>query len=104
MKNVCSVEEKWLPVYLPDQTSFGEPEKEPMARFDCLKDSVVCYRKSTFGPMWPIQAVEVEFPDSLEKYKWFARFLLEGQVCDGFKEYSKNLQMKPSVMQGSFTL
>lgn len=29
---------------------------------------------------WPLPAVQVEFPEGLDCYKHFARFLLEGQV------------------------
>ena len=103
MKNLCSIEEKWLPLYLPNQASFDKPDEEPLPRFDSAKDSVVCNRKSKFGrAMWPIQAVEVEFPECLEKYKWFARYLLEGQVCDIFKKYSNVLLASPSTMLKSW--
>lgn len=29
---------------------------------------------------WSLPAVEMEYPDSLERYKLFAKFFLEGQV------------------------
>lgn len=29
---------------------------------------------------WQLPAVEMEYPDSLERYKLFSRFFLEGQV------------------------
>lgn len=29
---------------------------------------------------WQLPAVEMEYPDGLDRYKLFARFLLEGQV------------------------
>ena len=29
---------------------------------------------------WMLPAVELEYPKSLERFKWFARFLLEGKV------------------------
>ena len=33
------------------------------------------------GPQaWPIPAVEVDYPESIEKYKWFAVYLLDGTV------------------------
>ena len=31
---------------------------------------------------WPLPAVQVDFPEGLDCYKHFARFLLEGQVGD----------------------
>lgn len=30
---------------------------------------------------WPLPAVQVDFPEGIDRYKYFARFLLEGQVC-----------------------
>lgn len=29
---------------------------------------------------WPLPAVQVDFPEGIDRYKYFARFLLEGQV------------------------
>lgn len=29
---------------------------------------------------WQLPAVEMEYPEGLERYKLFARFILEGQV------------------------
>lgn len=43
---------------------------------------------------WPLPAVQVDFPEGIDRYKYFARFLLEGQVgawaiCDLFPRCHK---------------
>lgn len=30
---------------------------------------------------WQLPAVEVDYPEGIDRYKYFARFLLEGKVC-----------------------
>ena len=111
MKGVCAFEPAWLPLLLPSQCSFEKPvvneadadyeSKKP--RFDTEKGLVVCHRESSFGPaMWRIKAVEVEFPKSLELYKWFAKFLLEGEVLDSLKKYAPVLLASPTTMLKSW--
>jgi ATP-dependent RNA helicase DHX37/DHR1 len=111
MKGVCAVEATWLPVYLANQCSFEKPivnetdaDYETFRpRFDPVKGLVVCYRESTFGKlMWKVNAVEVEFPECLDLYKWFARFLLEGQVIEGLKKYENVLLGSPTTMLKSW--
>lgn len=116
MRLVCSFESNWLPQYLPNECSFDRPivdtssedaaaaaaDKQP--RFDSEKGVVVCYRESTFGPlMWRVRAVEVEWcPPELDFFKWFARFLLEGQVIEALKKYEPVLLASPSTMLKSW--
>jgi len=103
MKGVCTIENTWLPVYLGNQCAFEKPEETPPPRYDSLNDKVVCHRKCSFGKlMWPIKAVEVEFPMSVEKFKWFAQNLLEGLICEGLKKYSNALLASPSTMLKSW--
>ncbi len=52
--------------------------------------------------MWPIKAVEVEYPLCLDKYKWFSRYLLDGLVFDYFKKYSNVLLASPATMLKSW--
>lgn len=41
-----------------------------------------CYVTATYGPYeWPVPAQEVSFPDSPERYRHFAKALLNGDVC-----------------------
>lgn len=45
------------------------------------RDDVRCVVTATFGPgRWPLPPSEISFPESPERYKLFAKALLEGQV------------------------
>lgn len=41
---------------------------------------------------WQLPAVEMEFPEGLERYKLFSRFLLEGQVQESAYLSTGNLK------------
>lgn len=111
MKGVCAIESSWIPVYLPSQCTFDKPivneteenYEELKPKFDSTRGVVVCHRESTFGNyMWKIRPVEVDFPVSLELYKWFAKFLLEGEVIEFLKKYTPVLLGSPSTMLKSW--
>jgi len=43
---------------------------------------VLCWAIPSFGPHhWPLPAMEILFPRDVDRFKYFARFLLEGAVC-----------------------
>jgi ATP-dependent RNA helicase DHX37/DHR1 len=111
MKGVSAIESSWLAMFLGNQCAFEKPlvsegaadSERQKPRFDSKKGIVVCHRESTFGNvMWKLQAVEVEFPESLELYKWFARFLLDGEVIESLKKYQAVLLASPSTMLKSW--
>lgn len=57
----------------------------------------------TFGPRsWEIPAQELDFPAGLERYKWFARFLLEGKVVSCLKPFVPFLLCAPVTMVKSW--
>lgn len=59
---------------------------------------------ATFGTYeWSLPLTEIEYPHSLEKFKWFAKFLLEGEVIEYFKKYSKVLLHSPLTILKSWS-
>lgn len=57
----------------------------------------------TFGPQaWSLPQAEVEYPLSVDAYKWFARFFLEGKVFAKLEKYAGQLLSSPSVMVKSW--
>ncbi|XP_054166972.1 probable ATP-dependent RNA helicase DHX37 [Oppia nitens] len=103
MRNVVTIDPQWLPVFVPQICKFSNPLERPEPRYDCHSDTIKCHRSATFGPYdWPIQATEVTYPDGLEKYKYFAKFLLEGHVIKFFKSYSSNLLSSPIILVKSW--
>ncbi|XP_034827394.1 probable ATP-dependent RNA helicase kurz [Maniola hyperantus] len=103
MRNVAAIEPEWLPVYVPQLCNLGEPLSDPEPRYDAKSGRVKCQFKGTFGKSsWELPTVEIDFPDKIERYKWFARFLLEGTVFPKLKKYSSSLLSPPSTMVKSW--
>lgn len=61
--------------------------------------NVHCKVTGTFGTQgWPLPVIEIVYPKSAEAYKWFARFLIQGEIFTKLKKYVKCLLSQPSVM------
>ncbi|KAG8456014.1 hypothetical protein GDO86_001992 [Hymenochirus boettgeri] len=99
MKGVSSIEPEWIPSLLPQYCHFGNPLEEP-APFYCQESGKVkCHRPSTFYRVgWQLPAVLVEYPMGLERYKYFAKFLLEGKVIKRLGSYTSILLSTPTTM------
>ncbi|XP_051279442.1 probable ATP-dependent RNA helicase DHX37 [Dicentrarchus labrax] len=99
MKGVSAVEAEWVPELLHQYCHFGSPLESPSPWFCSSTGTVRCHRSSTFFRIgWQLPAVEKEYPDGLERYKLFSRFLLEGQVCAKLKKNVSHLLSNPSIM------
>lgn len=100
MRGVTAVEVEWLPTYVPALCSLGEPLEEPPPRFCKSSGKVLCTVNGTFGPQaWPISAVELHLPAThSDRYKWFARFLLEGAVFTPLARFTANLLSLPTTI------
>lgn len=99
MKGVSAVQAEWIPQLLPQYCHFDSPLESPSPWFCTSTGTIRCQRSSTFFRVgWQLPAVEKEYPDGLERYKLFAKFLLEGQVCPKLKKHSSHLLSNPSVM------
>ncbi|XP_043924460.1 probable ATP-dependent RNA helicase DHX37 [Protopterus annectens] len=99
MKGVSAVEPEWIPVLLPQYCHFGNPLETPPPRYCPESGKVKCHRESTFYRVgWQLPAVEMDYPEGLERYKYFARFLLEGKVIKKLKSYCSCLLSNPSTM------
>ena len=82
MAGVTTLDAKWLGKLAASLCLFGKPLENPPPRYDADKDAVLCWSIPTFGPHhWPLPALEIPFPRELDRFKYFARFLLEGLVC-----------------------
>ncbi|XP_054466573.1 probable ATP-dependent RNA helicase DHX37 [Anoplopoma fimbria] len=99
MRGVSAVEAEWIPDLLPQYCHSGSPLESPSPWFCSSTGTIRCHRPSTFFRVaWQLPAVEMEYPDGLERYKLFARFLLEGQVCPKLMNHSSHLLSNPSIM------
>ncbi|XP_062274104.1 probable ATP-dependent RNA helicase DHX37 [Scomber scombrus] len=99
MRGVSAVEAEWVPLLLPQYCHFGTPLESPSPWVCSSTGTIRCHRRSTFFRVgWQLPAVEKEYPDGIERYKLFARFLLEGQVCPKLKKHCGHLLSNPSIM------
>ncbi|KAF9823702.1 hypothetical protein SFRURICE_001410, partial [Spodoptera frugiperda] len=99
MRNVTAIEPEWLPLLVPQLCNLGEPLDDPPPRYDEKSGRVKCHFKGTFGKAgWELPTAEVDFPEKTERYRWFARFLLEGAVFPKLKKYTSSLLSPPSTM------
>ncbi|XP_039096917.1 probable ATP-dependent RNA helicase DHX37 isoform X2 [Hyaena hyaena] len=99
MKGVSAVEVQWIPALLPSYCQFDKPLEEPPPTYCPEKGRVLCHRASVFYRVgWPLPAVQVDFPEGLDCYKHFARFLLEGQVFPRLASHRGCLLSSPGTM------
>ncbi|CAH2052258.1 unnamed protein product, partial [Iphiclides podalirius] len=99
MRNVAAVEPEWLPVYVPQLCNLGDPLTDTEPRYDEKSGRVKFSFKGTFGKAcWELPVVEIDYPDKIERYRWFAKFLLEGAVFPKLRKYTGSLLSPPSTM------
>lgn len=99
MKGVSTVEIQWIPSLLPSYCQFDAPLEEPAPTYCPESGRVLCHRASVFYRVgWPLPAVQVDFPEGIDRYKYFARFLLEGQVFHKLLKFKSCLLSSPSTM------
>ncbi|NXX47164.1 DHX37 helicase, partial [Tricholaema leucomelas] len=99
MKGVSAVEPEWIPVLLPPYCHFGKPLENPPPSYCSETGRVRCHRPSVFYRVsWQLPAVEVDYPEGIDRYKYFARFLLEGKVIKKLSSYSRCLLSSPLIM------
>nr|XP_006823126.1 PREDICTED: probable ATP-dependent RNA helicase DHX37-like [Saccoglossus kowalevskii] len=103
MRGITAIEPDWLPRLLPHMCVLSRPLEEPPVVYHAKTGTVHCYMTSTFGRGgWTIPAVELEYPNNIEKYKWFAKFLLEGKVIKSLAVFVPHLLSTPSTMVKSW--
>ncbi|NXN21385.1 DHX37 helicase, partial [Nycticryphes semicollaris] len=99
MKGVSAVEPEWIPALLPPYCHFGKPLENPPPSYCPETGRVRCHRPSVFYRVsWQLPAVEVDYPEGIDRYKYFARFLLEGKVIEKLSSYSRCLLSSPLIM------
>uniref|UniRef100_A0A667H3B6 DEAH-box helicase 37 n=1 Tax=Lynx canadensis TaxID=61383 RepID=A0A667H3B6_LYNCA len=99
MKGVSAVEVQWIPALLPSYCQFDKPLETPPPAYCPEKGRVQCHRASVFYRVgWPLPAVQVDFPEGVDCYKHFARFLLEGQVFPQLASHRGCLLSSPGTM------
>ncbi|GFR68244.1 pre-mRNA-splicing factor ATP-dependent RNA helicase prp16 [Elysia marginata] len=103
MRGLCCVEAHWFPELAPSYCILSKPLEEPSPTFDQASGKVMCHQSGSFGRCnWEIPAVELEYPDSVDCFRWFARFLLEGEVFPQLQQFKSSLVLTPATMVKSW--
>ncbi|NXK54391.1 DHX37 helicase, partial [Chauna torquata] len=96
---VSAVEPEWIPALLPPYCHFGKPLENPPPSYCPETGRIRCHRPSVFYRVsWQLPAVEVDYPEGIDRYKYFARFLLEGKVIEKLGSYKQCLLSSPLIM------
>ncbi|XP_020644538.3 putative ATP-dependent RNA helicase DHX37 isoform X1 [Pogona vitticeps] len=104
MKGVSEVEAEWIPLLLPPYCHFGKPLETPPPSYCPETGRVRCHRPSVFYRVgWELPTVETDYPEGAERYKYFAKFLLEGKVIKKLAAYSRCLLSSPVTMLKSWS-
>lgn len=105
MKNldIVAIEPEWLSVYASKLCNFSKPLEHPSPRYDAKSDKIKCTVHCTFGVhAWILPDAEIEYEDNIDKYRWFACSLLQGDVISCLKDYTKLLLSSPKIMTKSW--
>jgi ATP-dependent RNA helicase DHX37/DHR1 len=95
MKGITAIHPLWLPKLGAHLTNFGKPLETPVPKYDPKGDQIKCFVSPTFGPhAWELPVMEIEHPESMEKYRYFARYFLEGAIFPRMKELEVHQQRK----------
>lgn len=104
VRGITAIEPEWLLKFVPGLCNYGNALEEPEPRYDAEEDKIYCHVKATFGRSgWPLPIAEIEMPDTLDKYRQFARFLLNGEVFEKLAEFTQNLLSTPATMTKSWS-
>ncbi|XP_057318023.1 probable ATP-dependent RNA helicase kurz [Microplitis mediator] len=103
MRGVTVIEPEWLIKFAPTLCRMNEPLDDPPPRYDIETGKVLGHMSGTFGrAAWELPTMEMEYPNSVDGVKYFARFFLEGQVCPKLKRFVPSLLSSPGTINKSW--
>ncbi|KAF1760972.1 hypothetical protein GCK72_009225 [Caenorhabditis remanei] len=104
MTSVCAVDKEWISRLAESYCKFGESsDKNLEPIYDGVKDAVCKNVKVTFGPLdWKLPNENRKVPHDIMQYRYFALFLLDGQVFEKLKEFTPKLLAPPTTMVKSW--
>ncbi|KAH9515060.1 ATP-dependent RNA helicase dhx37 [Bulinus truncatus] len=103
MRGVCCVEPHWFPELARSYCLLSKPLEDPAPRFDQKTGRVTCHQSGSFGRCnWEFPPTELEFPESVENYRWFGKFVLDGEVFPALAQFKSSLLMNATTMVKSW--
>ncbi|EPZ30997.1 P-loop containing nucleoside triphosphate hydrolase protein [Rozella allomycis CSF55] len=96
IKGLTAISESIIPIVARSQCTFSKPLDTPEPFYNSEKDKMICYVKPSFGTvLWELTPTPIEFPECVEKYRYFLKNLLEGNIIKGFSKFTGILNSKP---------
>eukprot|EP00026_Physarum_polycephalum_P001682 Phypoly_transcript_01684.p1 GENE.Phypoly_transcript_01684~~Phypoly_transcript_01684.p1 ORF type:complete len:1055 (-),score=225.00 Phypoly_transcript_01684:55-2847(-) len=103
MQSVTAIEPRWLPSIAQPLVGNYKVAENPLPRYDAATDTMKCFARVSYGPhVWELPPSEVTFPETGDKYKWFARYLLEGEVFPVLRHFLPHYEAHPLMLTRSF--
>ncbi|KAL6728316.1 hypothetical protein Aduo_010097 [Ancylostoma duodenale] len=103
MQSVMMVDHEWLTRLAEPYCNFASMDKDQAPRYDAEKDQIVKSVEVTFGPLeWRLDPVDRPIPNDIMLYRYFAQFLLAGEVMPLLAEYVPKMLAPPTTMVRSW--
>eukprot|EP00095_Tigriopus_kingsejongensis_P006161 maker-scaffold40_size501252-snap-gene-2.13 protein:Tk06161 transcript:maker-scaffold40_size501252-snap-gene-2.13-mRNA-1 annotation:"atp-dependent rna helicase kurz" len=104
LRGVTAIQPEWLPIFAQGLCNFLPPLHDPEPWFDEESGKVMCKMNGTFGlQAWPLPTLSLPYPDTPDggRVKFFAKFLLEGRICEEIKAFSEIMLCRPATFTRS---
>lgn len=103
LRGVTAIDPDWIYALCTSLCTIEKTLKDPLPYYDETTEEIKCYVKATYSKQgWELPTATVEHPLNAEKYRYFAQFLLQGDVVAGLKRWKSNLVSTPSSMTKSW--
>ena len=99
MRGVTAIDPEWLPEFCPLDCTLSKPltDREPF--YDAERGEILTFRTGTFGERgWILPLLKTVHPVASDRTKYFAKFLLEGEIFPALKPYKEELLSSPVAM------
>ncbi|PAV83114.1 hypothetical protein WR25_07763 [Diploscapter pachys] len=99
MRTVCGVDAEWLPRLAESFCSFSEQNQDDQPEYDAQRDEIVRPVDCWFGPRkWQLERVKRPLSHDIQLYRYFAMFLLNGEIFKQLAEFTPKLLAPPATM------
>ncbi len=99
MRGVTAIEANWLPDFCPVDCNLSKPLADREPYLDEERGEVITICTGTFGERgWTLPLIPVTHPVASERYRFFAKFILEGKVLKPLEEFTNDLLSPPVSM------
>ncbi|KAG4070654.1 hypothetical protein HA402_013574 [Bradysia odoriphaga] len=93
MRGITAIEPEWLLIYVRSLCNIRSVKEDPPPRYNQQDGKIYCFVEATFGRSgWELPLSEIEMPHTELYYRYFAMFLLNGDIFPKISEYKKQMR------------